>query len=488
MAKFLQFVILVALSIFISAKPLAPGVGMFGDKFQGDIKLTDEQKELIFGTPEGRNSRTGWTWLPFRWPKNGQGQVIIPYRITASQGFQQDQINWMLREFADIERATCVRFVQHTTQTDFVDIVNGDGCWSWMGRTGGRQELSLDTNGCFWDGTAMHEAIHAIGFDHMHADVTRDSHVSIMWNNIQPGMESAFNMVDPQWFSSFGTSYDLWSVMHYPRWAFSRNGQDTVVPHDRSFLDIIGETGAVSSAKPLAPGVGMFGDKFQGDMKMTPEQKERIFGKSEGRNSRTGATWASARWPRNAQGQVIVPYRITASQGFQQHQINWMLREFADIERVTCVRFVQRTTQVDFVDIVNGDGCWSWIGRIGGRQELSMDTNGCFWDGTAMHEAIHALGFVHMHSDVTRDSHVSIMWNNIIPGFEDQFEMVDPRWYDSLGTPYDLRSIMHYPRWAFSRNGQDTVVPHNRSFLDIIGMTGAVSSGDALRINRLYGC
>lgn len=133
----------------------------------------------------------------------------------------------------------------------------------------------------------------------------------------------------------------------------------------------------------------------------------------------------------------------------EQYHIDFLQREFRLIEAQTCIRFVERTTEVDFVEIVSDGGCWSWLGRLGGMQELSMDIDGCFWDGTGVHEAIHALGFHHMHNDIDRDRYVRIMWENIIPPFEDQFEMVNPVWYDNFGTPYDIISVMHYPRFVF---------------------------------------
>lgn len=169
------------------------------------------------------------------------------------------------------------------------------------------------------------------------------------------------------------------------------------------------------------------------------------------------------------------------------HEITWMISELRIIESLTCIRFVTRTTQEDFVEVINGDGCWSWLGRIGGRQELSMRRNGCISEGIMVHEAIHALGYDHMHNHIDRDNYVDIFWNNIEPEFQFAFDKVDPQWFDNFGTSYDLLSVMHYARWAFSRNGQDTIVPHNRAYIDRIGSVH-ISKDDALRLNRMYRC
>jgi Astacin (Peptidase family M12A) len=63
------------------------------------------------------------------------------------------------------------------------------------------------------------------------------------------------------------------------------------------------------------------------------------------------------------------------------------------IETYTCVRFVARSNESDFVNIVSGDGCSSYLGKIGGGQNLSLQKNGCFSTGIIMHELIHALGY-----------------------------------------------------------------------------------------------
>lgn len=169
------------------------------------------------------------------------------------------------------------------------------------------------------------------------------------------------------------------------------------------------------------------------------------------------------------------------------HEIEFILQELNAIETSTCIRFVSRTTQIDFIKIINGDGCWSWVGRVGGQQELSLNRNGCLYDGTPMHETIHALGFSHMHNHIDRDNYVNISWQNILPEYHSAFDKVDPQWFDNFGTPYDLLSVMHYPRWAFTMNGEDTILPHNRTYSDKIGAS-MMSANDALRLNRMYDC
>lgn len=169
-------------------------------------------------------------------------------------------------------------------------------------------------------------------------------------------------------------------------------------------------------------------------------------------------------------------------------EIQWINAEFRTIEARTCIRFVQRTTQPDYIDIIDGDGCWSWLGRQGDRQEMSIGRAiGCVSPGIAVHEAVHALGFDHMHNDIDRDQFVRILWQNIDPNFHFAFDIVDPEWFSNFGTPYDLRSVVHYARWAFSMNGLDAIQTLDNSYIDVIGQT-QLSDGDVLRLNRMYEC
>lgn len=60
--------------------------------------------------------------------------------------------------------------------------------------------------------------------------------------------------------------------------------------------------------------------------------------------------------------------------------------------------------------------CWSYVGRIGGKQEVSLNVYGCVYHGVIQHELLHALGFHHEHTRSDRDEFVKINWENIPAG------------------------------------------------------------------------
>ena len=90
-------------------------------------------------------------------------------------------------------------------------------------------------------------------------------------------------------------------------------------------------------------------------------------------------------------------------------------RAFAQYAQKTCLKFVKRTNEQDYVSIIRGGGCYSSVGRRGGEQRLSLG-RGCVYEYIVMHELMHAAGFTHEQSRYDRDTYVRINYANIKPG------------------------------------------------------------------------
>ncbi|XP_077982885.1 zinc metalloproteinase nas-4-like [Glandiceps talaboti] len=189
---------------------------------------------------------------------------------------------------------------------------------------------------------------------------------------------------------------------------------------------------------------------------------------------RNAISGMNKKWP-NAR----VPYQIY---GFDSGAVARIQAAINEYHTHTCMRWVTRTNERDYVRFVPKSGCWSAVGRTGGMQELSVGGS-CNWSrGTIMHEMMHAAGFHHEQTRQDRDSYVTIYWQNIQRGMEYNFQKyaLDPQ-----GTQYDYYSIMHYPRNAFSNNGRDTIVPRQSVQ---IGNRNSFSQTDIQELNKLYSC
>ena len=147
----------------------------------------------------------------------------------------------------------------------------------------------------------------------------------------------------------------------------------------------------------------------------------------------------------------------------------------------TGFKFVRRTTQTDYVYFTDQGGCWSMVGRRGGKQIISLGAN-CS-TGNTIHEIGHAIGLWHEQSRNDRDSYVRINWTNIDPQYYGNFSQ-----YLNSGVdvgPYDYCSIMHYSRTAFSKNGQDTITPL-RPGADCMGQRNGLSPMGIAAIKSIY--
>lgn len=120
------------------------------------------------------------------------------------------------------------------------------------------------------------------------------------------------------------------------------------------------------------------------------------------------------------------------------------------------IKFVPRTNQYNYVFFryaSSASTCASSVGMQGyGGQSLYVG-NYCS-TGKLIHESGHAVGLWHNRLD--RDSRVTVQWGNIQTGQGYNFYINSSNGFD-IGA-YDYNSIMHYPAYAFSSNGQPTIV------------------------------
>lgn len=155
-------------------------------------------------------------------------------------------------------------------------------------------------------------------------------------------------------------------------------------------------------------------------------------------------------------------------------------------EEQTSIRFVERTESNsgqyrNYILFRPGNGCSSYVGMQGGMQPINL-ARACS-TGNTIHEIGHALGLWHEQSRIDRDEYVDVVYANIISLYAFNFDKQTRNGQD-LGE-YDYGSIMHYPRWAFSKNGKDTIVPHDENAE--IGQRDGLSAGDIDGIVDLYG-
>lgn len=182
---------------------------------------------------------------------------------------------------------------------------------------------------------------------------------------------------------------------------------------------------------------------FEGDIILTPQQQSELLS-AKGR----GSIIKSRLWPGG-----IIPYTIDNSLGERYRPlIEYSMQLWSNS---TCIRFKKRTNETAFVNLRSGRGCSSAIGRIGQQQNVYLASR-CRIPSTIAHELGHALGFYHEQSRPDRDDYVEILEHNVLKGMMFNFRKYETT-IDSLGTPYDFSSVMHYSRRAFSKNGLSTI-------------------------------
>ncbi|TKR93086.1 hypothetical protein L596_007612 [Steinernema carpocapsae] len=229
---------------------------------------------------------------------------------------------------------------------------------------------------------------------------------------------------------------------------------------------------------------------FESDIVLTSRQMkaivvaeaERRQGRRKNRRNRykrkviTGSVY---RWPKNQ----AIPY------GFKESDPEWrkLIRSALDLwESETCVRFQEGAPGHDRLEFFKGSGCYSSVGRTGGKQVISIGY-GCEDRGIVSHEVGHSLGFWHEQSRADRDKYITLNKEYIASGTIGNFVKRTDLEIDYIGLPYDLGSVMHYGPNAFTTDWDHvTIETKDKKYGHTIGQRRGPSFIDVKQVNRMY--
>ncbi|KAI6175941.1 Zinc metalloproteinase nas-8 [Aphelenchoides bicaudatus] len=255
----------------------------------------------------------------------------------------------------------------------------------------------------------------------------------------------------------------------------SKNDEATTFLSDEDFDNAKKYNDLLLVKKPKRAYILSHQKYYRGDIKGRAESKLNGFRKSGVR--RNGVINTIKKWP-----QARIPYVLSTQYNERERAV--LARAIQEYHRQTCIRFTPKLEgERDYLYIGKIDGCFSDVGRAGGRQ-LSLD-DGCLQYDTVIHELLHSVGFYHEHE---RDHYINILWQNIDKEAYDQFGRVDLTESSYYGQPYDYKSIMHYDSLAFSKNGRETLVAKQPQMTQVIGSALDFSPTDLIKIRQMYYC
>jgi Astacin (Peptidase family M12A)/Abnormal spindle-like microcephaly-assoc'd, ASPM-SPD-2-Hydin len=189
--------------------------------FQGDIVL-----DHVESIPGPQSESLGVAYSQYLWPKVGT-VYQVPYTIDPSSG-DVTNLNTAISQF-NSNFSGVIQFVPYTNQTDYVsflfDTSNTSGvCEAYEGRVGGEQTVGGSASCTV--ATILHEMGHTVGVWHEQSRPDRNTYINVNYGAVIKASRSFFDQFLDN--DQELTLYDYASVMQYPAYSFSRNGEPCI--------------------------------------------------------------------------------------------------------------------------------------------------------------------------------------------------------------------------------------------------------------------
>ncbi|XP_075909979.1 uncharacterized protein LOC116938262 isoform X1 [Petromyzon marinus] len=522
---------MVSITAGIRRKTLQPGAELDEEALQ---EILPELRKKLKVETEKRDYTLEWGDIAVhptrrsmqKWPKARDGLIYVPYKVSVA--FYDGDVKKIEEAALEFEKKTSVRFIPRSDETDYIYIHAWEGNWSFLGRQGGDQAMSLEP-GKVTKGVVLHELMHALGFHHEHCRSDRDDHVLVLSENVKPEWKDAIEKKTSH-EHNLTTPYDYSSITHYGMTAGSKDEHiPTMVPRNRSTMRHFGgghtlSEGDVEKIKKMfdcepatwgpsnvapartRPATGAstaHRDAGTSLERSTIESLVGVWNKSNlkdigdklkdppikcGGVKDNFSSQQVSHWPKHSDGNAYIPYKVSTA--FYDYDVEAITSAVQEFEKKTCVRFYPVGSEGDFIHIQALDGHpsknWSFLGRQGGDQALSLEP-GKVTKGTVLHELMHALGFHHEHCRSDRGQHVFVLSDNVKDEWKRDIVHMKSTAQD-LAAPYDCNSIMHYSMTAGSVDERNpTIIPKNPLLMLHMGHGNALSPCDVVKVQKLYG-
>ena len=269
----------------------------------------------------------------------------------------------------------------------------------------------------------------------------------------------------------------------------------------------IAQTRTSENSEFIQSAYGNYYNKFQ----ILEMAEDYINSTDSTKNSRGIKKTSVRKWDNNIyyryQGHLDGIIRNNIRTGMNDWQVASGKIKFIEVPNNAWYRFLGFFGHNFYIEKINDPniGGRATLGRHLGFPYLQMSSSSDI--RTARHELGHVLGLSHEHMRYDRDSYINVYWNNIKPGYQDQFYLIpkDERryfyidiwvifWKITIKIPYDARasdiygsfdynSIMMYPSTSFSANGKYTMTYKDGSY---IGRSTTLSQKDINTIQSIY--